>query len=327
MIEAFQQFAGLAESGDFIVECTVATAPKTSYTAPLDPAMVALLRALLERENFEFSPKPYAIFSASRGKVNVTVYEKGPKVLVQGKETEDFVRFYLEPEILGEAKLGYEEVHSPEMFEPHFGIDESGKGDFIGPLVIAGAYVDADITRALMDAGIQDSKKIGSDARIRKLAAIIRDTPGIATEVIRINPARYNELYSKFGNLNRMLAWGHAKVIENLHHKRPHCPRALSDQFAKPHEIERALKGKVTNLKLEQRTKAESDTAVAAASILARESFINWLRDEGEKLKCELPKGASDKVREIVTALIDAHGIGILQSLTKAHFKTSEFWQ
>lgn len=288
--------------------------------------MVAPLRAMLERENFEFSEKPYAHYSAARGKVNVTVYEKGPKVLVQGKETEDFVRFYLEPEILGEAKLGYEEIHQAEMFEPHFGVDESGKGDFIGPLVIAGVFVNKEITRSLIDAGIQDSKKIGSDKRIRELAQIVRNTPGIMTEVISIGPERYNELYEKFGNLNRMLAWGHAKIIENLHKRKPDCPRALSDQFARPEEIERVLKGRVTGLVLEQRTKAESDTAVAAASILARESFINWLRDKGEEIGCELPKGVSQKVREIVSGLVERHGTDILKSLTKLHFRTAEEW-
>jgi len=304
----------------------VAAKPKTSHTSPLEPGMVAPLRAMLERENFEFSEKPYAHYSAARGKVNVTVYEKGPKVLVQGKETEDFVRFYLEPEILGEAKLGYEEIHQAEMFEPHFGVDESGKGDFIGPLVIAGVFVNKEITRSLIDAGIQDSKKIGSDKRIRELAQIVRNTPGIMTEVISIGPERYNELYEKFGNLNRMLAWGHAKIIENLHKRKPDCPRALSDQFARPEEIERVLKGRVTGLVLEQRTKAESDTAVAAASILARESFINWLRDKGEEIGCELPKGVSQKVREIVSGLVERHGTDILKSLTKLHFRTAEEW-
>ena len=111
-----------------------------SYTSPIKAGDVEKIRALLELGGFDFTSKPYAHFSAKKGKLNVTVYEKGPKVLVQGKETEDFVRFTLEPEILGEAKLGYEEVNQPDMFEPHFGIDESGKGDFFGPLVVAGVY-------------------------------------------------------------------------------------------------------------------------------------------------------------------------------------------
>ena len=188
----------------------------TLYTAPLTTAQAAKLRKLLEEDNWEFEPKPYTLYYGRKGKVNVAVYEKGPKIVVQGKGTEEFVVFRLEPEILGEAKIGYEEVHAPEMFAPHFGIDESGKGDFFGPLVIAGAYIDKNIARAFMDAGIQDSKRISSDAKIRSLAELIRETPGVALSVVEITPIKYNELYEKIGNLNRLLAWGHARVIENL---------------------------------------------------------------------------------------------------------------
>ena len=109
-----------------------------SYTHPLSSDQATKLRALLEDLGFIFSAKPYTLFFAQKNKLSVAVYEKGPKVLLQGKGIEEFVQFELEPKILCEAKLGYEEVHSPEMFEPHFGIDESGKGDFFGPLVIAG---------------------------------------------------------------------------------------------------------------------------------------------------------------------------------------------
>src|SRR5229473_3171583 len=141
-----------------------------SYTHVLTLEQATQLRALLEELGFEFSQKPYTLFFAQKNKLSVAAYEKGPKVLVQGKGVEEFVQFELEPKILGEAKLGYEEVHAPEMFEPHFGVDESGKGDFFGPLVVAGVYVDRGIARKLIDAGIQDSKRVGSDARIRALA-------------------------------------------------------------------------------------------------------------------------------------------------------------
>src|SRR6185295_7985339 len=126
-----------------------------SYTHALTLDQVSKLRALLEELGYEFAPKPYTIFFAQKNKLSVAVYEKGPKVLLQGKGIEEFVQFELEPKILGEAKLGYEEVHNPEMFQPHFGVDESGKGDFFGPLVIAGVYVDRRIARKFMEAGIQ----------------------------------------------------------------------------------------------------------------------------------------------------------------------------
>jgi len=300
-------------------------ADPTTYTAAVNEEQAQRLRELLQSRGFEFKEKPYSIFSAALGKLNVTVYEKGPKVLVQGKETGDFVRFTLEPEILGEARLDYEEVLEPEMYEPHFGIDESGKGDFFGPLVIAGAYVDADIARALRKIGIMDSKRIGSDKRIRDLGAAIRKVPGALYDVIVISPSRYNEMYASFGNLNRLLAWGHAQVIENLLTRRPDCPRALSDQFANPKVLEKALQTKGKCIQIDQKTKAESDVAVAAASILAREAFIDWLHDKSDELALEsdLPRGASAAVRDAGKRLVADHGSGILASLTKQHFRTT----
>src|ERR1700745_3696890 len=137
-----------------------------SYTHALSNEQARKLRALLEELGFEFAPKEWTNFFAQKNKLSVAVYEKGPKVLIQGKGVEEFVQFELEPKILGEAKLGYEEIHPPEIFEPHFGVDESGKGDFFGPLVIAGVYVDHGIARKFLDAGVVDSKRIGSDTRI-----------------------------------------------------------------------------------------------------------------------------------------------------------------
>src|SRR5881394_970763 len=192
-----------------------------SYTHLLSLGQAKKLRTLLDELGFEFSRKEYTIFFAQKNKLSVAVYEKGPKVLVQGRNVEEFVQFELEPKILGEAKLGYEEVHAPEMFEPHLGVDESGKGDFFGPLVIAGVYVDRGIARKLIDAGVQDSKRIGSDARIRALADEIRKSTAGLVETVLIGPERYNELYGKFANLNSLLGWGHARVFENLLAKKP----------------------------------------------------------------------------------------------------------
>jgi ribonuclease HIII len=295
----------------------------TSYTKPLTAPQAAKLRGLLEERGYEFETKPYCLYAATKGKVNVLVYEKGPKVVVQGKETEDFVTNLLEPEVLGAAELGYEEVHFPEMFQPHIGVDESGKGDFFGPLVIAGVYVDGDVARALRAVGAVDSKKISSDDRIEKVAAEIRKVPGLVSEVIQIGPERYNELYAKFGNLNRLLAWGHAKVIENLLEKVPGCPRAVSDQFANPAVLQRALQARGKGIELVQRTKAESDPAVAAASILARESFVLWLRRKGDALQIALPKGVSPQVKDNARLLVAREGAEGLSRVAKMHFKTA----
>lgn len=295
----------------------------TSYTVEISPEAVEKLRGVLTRDGFELMEKPYAHYGAKKGKLSVTVYEKGPKVLVQGKETEEFVQFTLEPEILGEARMGYEEVNNPEMFTPHFGIDESGKGDFFGPLVIAGAYVDAESARALLDAGVMDSKRIGSAARIAKLAKAIRGVRGVRESVVMISPVRYNEMYATFRNLNALLAWGHATVIAELSKSVPDCPRALSDQFANPRVLQQALAKKNLSIELEQKTKGESDVAVAAASILARERFLGWMREGGEEWGMELPLGAGPKVLETGRRFLSKYSSSELSSVAKMHFKTA----
>ena len=295
-----------------------------SFTATLNPEQVEKLRAVLAERGFTFLNRPYTIFFAHKEKLSVAVYEKGPKVLVQGRGAEDFVKFELEPNILGEARLGYEEVHCPEMFTSHFGVDESGKGDFFGPLVIAGVYVNREIARRFLDAGIQDSKRIGSDTRIRTLSKQIRQTVPAGVEAVTIGPARYNELYEKFGNLNSLLGWGHARVIENLLERLPDCPRSLSDKFADARVIENALLRNGRRIQIEQRTKAESDVAVAAASIVAREAFIDWLDRKGRDLGIKLGRGVSSQIKETARAIVEKHGPAALKQVAKVHFRTAQ---
>ena len=294
-----------------------------SYSAALTSEQTERLRTLLLELGFEFKERPYMIFSAQKDKLTIAVFEKGPKVLIQGKDTEDFVRFQLEPVVTGEARLGYEEALQPQMFEPHFGVDESGKGDFFGPLVIAGAYVDRSIARKLLDYGVMDSKRIGSDRRIKALAEAIRQTPGLAHNVVLIGPERYNQLYTRFGNLNDLLGWGHARVIENLLKERPDCPRSLSDKFANERVVLRALIDAGRRIKVEQQTKAEADVAVAAASILARERFVSWLENKGKELGVTLPKGVSAVVKTAAEELVRKHGAQVLTKVAKMHFRTA----
>lgn len=296
-------------------------APKV-FTRPLSREQAATLEGILREDGFRFEARPYTIFFAQKGKVSVAVYEKGPKVVVQGKDAPDFITFTLEPRVLGEAIVGYEDVHHPERFDPHFGIDESGKGDFFGPLVIAGVYVDGTIAREFLDAGVTDSKRIGSDARIRALAAVIRKSRTAQTLIV-VPPARYNQLIEKMGNVNRLLAWGHARAIENLCAERPDCPRALSDKFANVQVLERALMAGGRRLRLDQQTKAESDYAVAAASILAREAFIDWMDAASERTGVRLPRGASEAVKAAARQIVAAGGAEALAPLAKMHFKTS----
>lgn len=292
-----------------------------SFTFKISSAQAEKLRSILEEKGFTFREVPYTLYGAQKQKLTINAYTSG-KLLVQGKGAQEFVEFTIEPEIIGEAKLGYDQVHNPEMFQPHLGIDESGKGDFFGPLVIAGVFVDGDFARQLLDMGVKDSKQITSDQKALDLADEIKDLIGPRWNVVTILPERYNELYVKFRNLNRLLAWGHAKVIENLLIRWPNCPRALSDKFAHESLIQRALQEHGKKIILQQRTKAESDIAVAAASILARATFLDRLKFLGDKVGVPLPKGASAQVKAAAKAILKKSGPDALKSVCKFHFKT-----
>jgi ribonuclease HIII len=282
---------------------------------------VGALKKRLTELDFTLGELAYGHFRAQKGKVSVQAYLSG-KLVVNGKEARQFIEFTLEPEILGEARLGYDEVHHPEMFSPHLGIDESGKGDFFGPLVIAGVYTDRETAHTLLQLGVKDSKQISSDQKALDLAESIRKVVGPRASVINIGPEKYNLLYDKFKNLNKLLAWGHAKVIENLLAVVPDCPMALSDQFANPRVLQSSLMERGKKIELRQRTKAEADVAVAAASILARAGFLDRLQQLGESVHHKLPKGASAQVKRVGEQIFQQQGLITLQKVAKAHFRT-----
>src|SRR5512147_607143 len=195
------------------------------------------------------------------------------------------------------------------------GIDESGKGDYFGPLVIAAVFVDATTERELTLMQVRDSKKI-SDGRILEMAPDIKTI--CPHSLIAIGPQKYNELYAKIKNLNRLLAWGHAKALENLL-ERVSCERAISDQFGNERLILNALQEKGRTIVLEQRHKAESDLAVAAASILARAEFLLRLKRLSDEIGTTLPKGASSTVELAGRMIVKKHGEDRLASVAKLH--------
>ena len=211
-------------------------------------------------------------------------------------------------------------VPRPTSHIERIGIDESGKGDYFGPLVIAAVFVDATTQGELALMQVRDSKKI-SDGRILEMAPDIKTI--CPHSVIAIGPQKYNELYAKIKNLNRLLAWGHAKALENLL-ERVSCERAISDQFGNERLILNALQEKGRKIVLEQRTKAESDLAVAAASILARAEFLLRLTRLSNEVGTTLPKGASSTVELAARMVIKKHGRERLGDVAKLHFKTTQ---
>jgi ribonuclease HIII len=211
-------------------------------------------------------------------------------------------------------------MEQPELFPPekgHIGTDESGKGDYFGPLVIAGVFLPEGQEDILREYGVKDSKRT-SDGRVRELAEIIKS--GYTHAVVSIGPQRYNELYLKLRNLNRILAWGHSRAIENILETVP-CRLAITDQFGDKAFVMNALMKKGKRLELVQRPKAEEDLAVAAASLLARAEFLKRLHFLSQEVGINLPKGASPLVEEAGVKLIRAHGTQILDKVAKTHFK------
>ena len=293
----------------------------TSYVCTVTEEQAEQLRLLLDGRGWKFSEQPYARWKAVLEKTNVVAYNSG-KLTVQGGGTEDFVTFLLEPEILHTFTFGYEEEPAEEAVDPHGGVDESGKGDFFGPLCIAGVYADEVTGPKLRAIGCCDSKLIKSSKKIMELSAGIREIAGNGWTAVVIGPESYNRLYAKFGNLNRLLAWGHARVIENLLEKVPACPRMLSDKFADERLIRCALLTRGREIRLDQRTKAESNVAVAAASILSREQFLRGMAKLEAEFGIELPRGAGPQVKAAGRSLMERFGASVFERCAKTHFKT-----
>lgn len=301
--------------------------PLTSHTSKLTDEQASALKAALLARNWKPRTVQYARFAFESDKCNIVYYESG-KLVVQGKGTQEFIEFVLEPEILKEVKLGYETVLNPDLLLPRFGVDESGKGDFFGPLCIAGVYLNKNVINAWKDKGIRDSKNISSDKKIHELAELICKTPGCVVDTVTIGNEAYNRLYARMKSVNAMLAWGHARVIENLMGKRyqmnPLPVRAISDQFAASKTvIEKALMSEGRQIELVQRHKAEEDIAVAAASILARDEFVKGIAKLEHQYQMKFPKGASAAVDAAAKQFVETRGADELTKVSKLHFRTA----
>ena len=294
------------------------------YTLKLTPEQASALAELLEKGNYRRASVPYTTIAVRADNLTVNLYASG-KVLVQGEGTEEFVKYVLEPEITKEARLGYENVLDPNADAPHMGVDESGKGDYFGPLVIAAAYVDENLAPRMREIGVRDCKAL-SDAQVFAIGGKLRSLLGPNRySIVSLGPEAYNRIYEKRKNGNAILAWGHARTIENLLERLPSCPRAVADQFGTSEKvIQNALMEKGRGIVLEQHHKAESDIAVAAASVLAREHFLRALEELGVKFGVRLPKGAAHSTTiPAAKALVARHGEDVLRQTAKVNFRTT----
>jgi len=296
----------------------------SSYTAKLDDAQMETLRAICAARGFAPLEVAYTRFAykSDPARINIAAYTSG-KVVIAGKGTEEFVTMTLEPEVTGAAKLGYDDVLHRDWFEPHAGLDESGKGDFFGPVVAATVIAERTAIEGWIKAGVKDSKKI-TEFQIIKLDKLIRETHGVVVRTCFCGMPKYNELMSRpNANLNRLLAWQHATALEQaLAAKR--VPRGLLDQFSKQPLVQRELAKKgVKDFDLQMRTKAEEDPVVAAASVVARAEFVRQTHLLSKKFGGKLQKGAGPLVKQQAAEIIQKFGARALGDFAKLHFRTA----
>jgi ribonuclease HIII len=270
-------------------------------TLTLTPEEIEELRARLERKGFEFRPLQHAHFQARGPGATVNAYKSG-KVVVQGA---------LAAEILGE-------VPAPRLEGAVVGSDESGKGDYFGPLTVAAVVVKPGQEREVRDAGIRDSKEM-SDASILRAAVAVRRLPH-AVRVLM--PPDYNARHAAEKNVALFLATLHAETVAEAL-RGASATRVVIDQFTFAERLEEALLRAGVRLPVEIRPRAEDNPAVAAASVLARAEFLLGLRELGNEHGVELPKGAGPPVEAMARRLYQEGGRGALEAVAKIHFKTT----
>lgn len=271
----------------------------------------------LKTFNYEF------IVNNNKESIKVLVYfgKKGVKTVLQGNKDSDLYKqvhkLLFNEELFMESDDPYEIT-----FDEYIGTDESGKGDYFGPLITAAVYTNKQTSSELEKTGVKDSKLI-SDTEIKKIEAEVKKIVRNKFDIITINPEKYNSLFEQFKNLNKILAWSHTKAIENLIGI-VNCKNVISDKFGNESLIKSELSKKNIYINLYQTTKGERFTGVAAASILARAKVIDWFKNISNEIGLEIPKGAGEQVNLIARKVLEKTDKEYLSKIIKFHFKNSQ---
>lgn len=255
-------------------------------------------------------------------KVKYLIYfgKKGIKKVIQGnKESALYKKLN---SILFDKDLFVNIVTQETEFDEYIGTDESGKGDYFGPLVTAAVYTNKNINAEFIKTGVKDSKLL-SDNDIKKIEPVIKKIVSGRFDIVIINPEKYNLLYEKFKNLNKLLAWAHSKAIENLV-VNVNCNNVISDKFGNELLINSELSKKNIEVNIFQTTKGERFPGVAAASILARAKVIDWFKLKSKELGFDIPKGAGEQVNFIADKILQKANKEYLLKMIKFHFKNSQ---
>jgi ribonuclease HIII len=294
-------------------------AKQKTFTVKMPASEEPAVRRFFEENGFEFSDLQHAFWRAKGPGCIASFYRSG-KLLMQGAES-DMWRGLLSGDSAHampfHVALSKHPSPAPDLW---VGTDEAGKGDYFGPLVVAGVALKRTDLELLQTIGVDDSKALNDD-RIPEIARGIEAMCDY--EVLFLSPGKYNELYTRIGNLNRLLAWAHGRVIANLL-ERNDATYVLVDKFANEALVRRAVGDDIRGAYLDQRTKAEEDPAVAAASVLARGAFLRGLKSLSRRFSLHLHPGAGAPTLASGRAFLETHGRGPLREVAKLHFKTTQ---
>ena len=243
-----------------------------------------------------------------------TMYFSG-KLVFQGKE--DFTSVI--------STLKKDEGASEQEFKPHIGVDEVGKGDYFGPLVVVSCFVNEEFLEKVKLLGFADSKKF-SDKRISNLFNTVREYPYYYSSIVY--PNEYNKMTEMYKNASLLLAKQHSLVIEkgikDLEQKGIECEYVVIDQFSTSKSRVLDELGELSKkYKLIQFHKGESDIAVACASIIARGIFIEQWSKMNNKYDFVFPKGASNVI-DNAKLFVSRYGKEELSNVAKISFKTTK---
>lgn len=295
---------------------------QTTIVLQISKDQVPEIKKVLAEKELHFSALPYAYFTAKGEGVACTLYLSG-KMVIQGRLAQTFVHQHfrhLSPPLLENAS---NQKHSLSFSkEPHIGSDESGKGDFFGPLCISAVYASENDLNLLQNMQIIRDSKALSKKDICTAAQFIQEH--FLVETLVLSPPEYNRLYEKFQNLNHLLAYGHACVIQRLFQKTD-CRNVLVDQFSQENLVEKFLKKQgAKQIQVTQRVRAETDLVVAAASILARDAFVQNMQKLSDQFGIHLPKGGGASTISTGKEIVKRWGSEVLQQMSKTHFKNME---
>ncbi|OGN61597.1 MAG: ribonuclease HIII [Chlamydiae bacterium RIFCSPHIGHO2_12_FULL_49_11] len=280
----------------------------------LSKEKIAAFESDLQNLGFTVTKPQYTHFQARRGKLTLTYYRSG-SLVIQGQDTDEIVRTYIEPVYITDLSYSYP-VHAIDT-SPRIGCDEAGKGDIFGPLVVAAVYVNDSLVEKLFQAKVKDSKQM-TDTLVAKAASLIKTI--CPHEIMVLNPPKYNELYDKIGNLNHLLAWAHVTLMEKLA-LRTEAESIILDKFGSEHYVEKLKQGRGIKIPLKQMVRAEEDIAVAAASVLARNAFVMGLHELEKKHGVSLAKGAGTPAMAALHRLRNTSP-ELIPAVGKLHFKS-----